>query len=247
MLGSGLHSLVPEPSRDQIIPYAEVGGLPRASVKGHLSRFVLGEVSGTRVVFAQGRAHLYEGHTAREVAACVRFLARAGIERLILTNAAGAVNPDFAPGAWMMLKDHLNLTGATPLLGKNEFVDLTDTYSPAWRERFARAAQIEKVTLHEGVYAGLLGPEYETPAEVRMLRMLGADSVGMSTVHEAIQARALGMEVAGFSCLANWAAGLHSARLSHNEVLATGQAASESFQSLLANALANTEALSRPR
>ncbi len=247
VLGSGLNSLVPEPSRERIIPYAEVGGLPRATVKGHLSRFVLGEISGTRVVFAQGRAHLYEGRSAREVAAGVRFLARAGIERLILTNAAGAVNPDFSPGSWMMLTDHLNLTGATPLLGERKFVDLTDTYSPAWRERFARAAQIENMTLHKGVYAGLLGPQYETPAEVRMLRILGADAVGMSTVHEAIQARALGLEVAAFSCLVNWAAGMHSAWLSHDEVLATGQAASKSFVVLLASALNDSQALPEPR
>ncbi|CAN5587208.1 purine-nucleoside phosphorylase [soil metagenome] len=239
VLGSGLNSLVEEPAREKIIPYSEIGGLPRSTVKGHPGRFVLGEIGGTRVVFAQGRVHLYEGHSAREVAAGVRFLARAGIERLILTNAAGAVNPDFFPGSWMMLSDHLNLTGATPLLGGKEFVDLTDAYAPAWRERFARAARAAKMTLHEGVYAGMLGPEYETPAEVRMLRTLGADAVGMSTVHEAIQARALGLEVAAFSCLTNWAAGINPARLSHDEVLAAGKAASENFAALLTRVLTN--------
>lgn len=237
VLGSGLNSLVQEPAREKIIPYSEIGGLPRSSVKGHLSRFVLGEIGKTRVVFAQGRVHLYEGYSAHEVTAGVRFLARAGMQRLILTNAAGSINPDFGPGSWMMLTDHLNLTGTTPLLGGKEFVDLNAAYSPAWRERFAGCAKMLGLTLHQGVYASVLGPQYETPAEVKMLRHLGADAIGMSTVCETIQARALGMEVAGFSCLTNWAAGLHSAPLSHDEVLATGAVASKTFANLLAAAV----------
>lgn len=237
MLGSGLDSLVQEPARGKIISYSEIGGLPRSSVKGHRSRFVLGEIGGARVVVAQGRVHLYEGYSAHEVTAGVRFLARAGINRIVLTNAAGAVNPEFAPGSWMILTDHLNLTGTTPLLGGKEFVDLTNAYSPAWRERFASSAHALGLTLHQGVYASVLGPQYETPAEVRMLRHLGADAIGMSTVCETIQARALGMEVAGFSCLTNWAAGLHSVELSHDEVLATGATASKAFADLLSTAL----------
>ncbi|MEO7168683.1 MAG: purine-nucleoside phosphorylase [Chthoniobacterales bacterium] len=237
VLGSGLSSLVKEPARDRIIPYSEIGGLPRSTVKGHAGRFVLGELGGTRVVFAQGRVHLYEGHTARDVTAGVRFLARAGVEKIILTNAAGLVNSGFAPGSWMMLTDHLNLTGATPLLGGTQFVDLTDAYSPAWRARFAAVAQAQNLTLHEGVYAGMSGPQYETPAEVRMLRSLGADAIGMSTVCETIQARALGLEVAGFSCLTNWAAGLNHAPLSHAEVLAAGEACGASFGHLFAEVL----------
>ncbi len=238
VLGSGLNSLVREPARDRIIPYSEIGGLPRSSVKGHHSRFVLGEVGQTRVVFAQGRVHLYEGYSAQEVTAGVRFLARAGIKRLILTNAAGAINPDFTPGSWMMLSDHLNLTGTSPLLGGKDFVDLTDAYSPRWREGFARAARDLGLALFEGVYASVPGPQYETPAEVRMLRSLGADAVGMSTVCETIQARALGLEVAGFSCLTNRAAGLQSAPLSHTEVLATGEGSSAGFIRLLEATLA---------
>ena len=224
VLGSGLNSLVQDPPRERVVPYSEVGGLPRSLVEGHLSRFVLSEIGNTLVVFAQGRVHLYEGHSAYEVAAGVRFLARAGIERLILTNAAGSVHPDFTPGSWMMISDHLNLTGTTPLMGKTEFVDLTDAYSRRWREHFAAVAQSNNIVLKEGVYAGVLGPEYETPAEVKMLRWLGADAIGMSTVCETIQARALDLEVAGFSCLTNWAAGLNSGPLSHREVLAAGQA-----------------------
>ena len=238
VLGSGLNSLVQDPPRERIIPYGETGGLPRSTVKGHASRFVLSEIGGTPVVFAQGRVHLYEGHSAHDVAAGVRFLARAGIERLILTNAAGSVHPEFSPGSWMMITDHLNFTGTTPLLGGAEFVDLTDAYSARWRERFATAAQSKNLTLHQGVYAGVLGPEYETPVQVNMLRLLGADAIGMSTVCETIQARALGLEVAGFSCLTNWAAGLNPGPLSHREVLATGEASGKDFVSLLRAALA---------
>ena len=237
VLGSGLNSLVQSPPRDRVIPYGEIGGLPRSTVRGHVSRFVLSEIGRTPVVYAQGRVHLYEGHSAHDVAAGVRFLARAGIARLILTNAAGSVHPDFSPGSWMMITDHLNFTGTTPLLGVAGFVDLTDAYSGLWRERFAAAAKSRNLTLHQGVYAGLLGPQYETPAEVKMLRLLGADAIGMSTVCETIQARALGLEVAGFSCLTNWAAGLNPGALSHREVLAAGEASGEAFVSLLQTAL----------
>jgi purine-nucleoside phosphorylase len=160
-----------------------------------------------------------------------------GVRRLLLTNAAGTLNPQFAPGSWMMLNDHLNLTGTSPLLGGANFVDMSSVYTPELRTRFSSAAQAEGLTLHQGVYAGLLGPQYETPAEVRMLRVLGADAVGMSTVLEAIQARALGMEVAGFSCLTNWAAGLSEKALSHEEVLTVGKGASEQMLRILARAL----------
>ena len=237
VLGSGLSSLVENPSLTRVIPYQEITDLPRSSVKGHAGRFVLGGIGQTRVIFAQGRVHLYEGFSAKEITAGIRFLARAGIQRLILTNAAGAVNPEFAPGSWMMLTDHLNLTGKSPLAGGTDFVDLTETYSAAWRQDFATAAQAQKLTLHEGVYAGMRGPQYETPAEIRMLRVLGADAVGMSTICEAIQARALGMEVAGFSCLTNWAAGLNQHPLSHSEVLTTGNSSASSFRKLLESVL----------
>lgn len=238
VLGSGLNSLVKEPPREQAISYTEIGDLPRSKVKGHPGRFVLTAIGGVRVVLAQGRVHLYEGYSAVEVTAGVRFLARAGIERLILTNAAGSANPNFAPTSWMMIADHLNFTGNTPLSGQEGFVDLTDAYSPAWRERFADAAKSNQITLHEGIYAGVMGPQYETPAEVRMLRSLGADAIGMSTVCETIQARALGLEVAAFSCLTNWAAGLNPAALSHAEVLAAGKENSGDFLRLLEGTLA---------
>jgi len=237
VLGSGLSALVENKDAEDRIAYAEFAELPRPTVPGHAGEFVLRELNGKRILFAQGRVHLYEGQPARAVAAGIRVLAEAGIARVILTNAAGNANPDFAPRTWMMIRDHLNLTGASPLLGTPEFVDLTDAYSAAWRNTFVQAARTIGLILHEGIYAGLPGPQYETPAEVRMLRVLGADAIGMSTVLETIQARALGLEVAGFSCLTNWAAGLSGEHLRHDEVLAAGKASAEDFARLLAAAL----------
>ena len=234
VLGSGLSSLTHAAPAEQRISYSAFAGLAAPSVVGHPGEFVLGTIGSTRVIFAQGRVHLYEGHSAATVTAGIRALAGCGIQRVILTNAAGTANPAFEPGSWMMISDHLNLTGTTPLLGQPQFIDMTETYSREWRARFAAAASAEGLTLHEGVYAGVIGPQYETPAEVRMLRQLGADAVGMSTVLEAIQARAFGMEVAAFSCLTNWAAGMGSDRLSHEEVLATGKSAAATLARLLA-------------
>ena len=238
VLGSGLGSLVDEVDAILSLPYEEIVGLPVSTVSGHAGRFVFGRLAGRRVLVAQGRVHLYEGRTAEEVTAAVRFMDALGVKKLVLTNAAGSLRADFAPGTWMLLSDHLNLTGTSPLLGGPHFVDMTAVYSPALRAHFSRHAAAEKMALHEGVYAGLIGPQYETPAEVRMLRTLGADAVGMSTVLEAIQARALGMEVAAFSCLTNMAAGLSAGELNHGEVLATGRAAAEQLVRLLARALA---------
>lgn len=248
ILGSGLNSLVVDSAKDKIIPYAEFSEIPKPSVPGHVGRFVLGEIEKTKIIFAQGRVHLYEGHSARAVTSIVRVLAEAGIKQLIVTNAAGALNPKFKPGEWMMITDHINLTGTSPLLGSANFIDLTEAYSLRLREKFRSAAKklarhssseggID-IVLHEGVYAGGVGPQYETPAEVRMLQKLGADAVGMSTVLEVIQARALGLEVAGFSCLTNLAAGLSKEKFSHEEVLEVGKRAAASFARLLRGALA---------
>ena len=237
VLGSGLNPLVSDLTKDQVIPYTDFPEIPRSSVPGHTGQFVLGQLGKTPVIFAQGRVHLYEGYSGKEVAAGVRILAATGIKQLILTNAAGSANKDFEPGSWMMIRDHINLTGTTPLLGQPNFVDMTETYSLQWRTRFERAAKTIGITLHEGVYAGLLGPQYETPAEVLMLRSLGADAIGMSTVLEAIQAHALALEVAGFSCLTNWAAGVGNGKLSHEEVLETGNVAVRIFAKLLQAAM----------
>ena len=211
VLGSGLGRLVEEVDAILSLPYEEITGMPMSTVPGHAGRFVFGRLAGCRVLMAQGRVHLYEGRTAEEVTAVVRFMENIGVRKLLLTNAAGTLNPQFAPGSWMMLSDHLNLTGTSPLLGGPNFADMSAVYSAELRARFAAAAAAEALVLHEGVYAGLIGPQYETPAEARMLRTLGADAVGMSTVLEAIQARALKMEVAGFSCSTGWAAGLKHA------------------------------------
>jgi purine-nucleoside phosphorylase len=237
ILGSGLNALVPNAPGGEGIAYTEFNELPRPSVPGHSGRFVFGAINETRVIFAQGRVHLYEGLSGRDVTATTRILAEAGIKTLIVTNAAGSANPKFTPGSWMMITDHINLTGTSPLLGTSTFVDLTTAYSMRWRERFASAARKISMPLNEGIYAGSLGPQYETPAEVRMLQKLGADAIGMSTVLEVVQARALGLEVAGFSCLTNFAAGISAGELSHQEVLEISKGAAADFVKLLKAAL----------
>lgn len=202
----------------------DIPGLPVSTVAGHAGRLVWGQLAGRRLVLALGRVHLYEGHAPAAVTAMVRLMAASGIDSLLLTNAAGAVNPDFAAGDWMLIEDHLNLSGTSPLAGPR-FVDMSVTYDPAWRGAFAAAAAVEGVALRRGVYASVRGPQYETPAEVRMLGRLGADAVGMSTVLEAIEARALGLRVCGLSCLTNLAAGLGGDSLAHDEVIETGATA----------------------
>jgi len=237
ILGSGLNSLVGDSAKQQMIPYAAFSEIPQPSVPGHAGRFVLGEVEKTKIIFAQGRVHLDEGYSAREVTSIVRVVAEAEIKQLIVTNAAGALNPKFKPGEWMMITDHINLTGASPLIGSAEFLDLTDAYSPRLREKFREAALKIDIVLYEGVYAGSMGPQYETLAEVWMLQKLGADAVGMSTVLEVIQARALALEVAGFSCLTNLAAGVSKEKVIHEEVLEVGNNAATVLAKLLKAAL----------
>lgn len=238
VLGSGLGSFVERIEVERVVPYAEIEDLPVSRVAGHAGEFTLGRIGDCRILVARGRVHLYEGYDAKEVCAGVRVMAAAGIERLILTNAAGSLNPAFAPGDWMQITDQLNLTGRTPLLGGPHFHDMTEVYSARLREGFRAVAAELGMALHEGVYASVLGPQYETPAEVRMLGKLGADAVGMSTVLEAIQARALGLEVAGFSCLTNFGAGLGGGgELSHAEVVETGEKAAGQLVELLAAGL----------
>ena len=237
VLGSGLGSFVDRVDVEGSVAYGGIEGLPASGVAGHAGKFAWGSIGGVRVLVAQGRVHLYEGHEASVVTAGVRAMAAAGIRRLVLTNAAGSVNQDFGPGGWMMLSDHLNLTGRSPLTGGPHFVDMSEVYSAGMRDVFRTVALETGVDLHEGVYASLPGPQYETPAEVRMLGSLGADAVGMSTALEGIEARALGLEVAGFSCLTNWGAGLSGQTLDHSEVMETGQAAAGVLVDLLEVAL----------
>ena len=248
VLGSGLGNVAGRVRSPFSVSFDETPGLPVSRVPGHSGRWVAGTLGGARVLIAQGRSHLYEGCGASAVTAGTRFMAQAGVRKLILTNAAGAVNPAFPPGTWMLLSDHINLTGTSPLVGGPDFVDMTAVYSAELRAFFSGVAERGGFALSQGVYAGVLGPQYETPAEVRMLRGFGADAVGMSTVLEAIQARALGLEVAGFACLANWGAGLVESTLSHEEVLRSVDVASESFGAYLEAALAELtlSALTQP-
>ena len=235
VLGSGLGPLADAVVVEREVSFADAG-LPASSVPGHAGKFVFGKLGGTPVVLMKGRVHLYEGHGPRLVTAGVRWMAAQGIEKLILTNAAGTLNPNYAPGTWMMLTDHLNLTGTSPLEGA-DFIDMSVAYDADWRTEFRSAATASGMILHEGVYASLRGPQYETPAEIRMLRVIGADAVGMSTVLETIQARSLKLPVVAFSCLTNWAAGITAAHLDHHEVLETGKQAAQSMIGLLTQVL----------
>lgn len=237
VLGSGLGAVAEAFGIESEIPYDEIAGLSASTVPGHAGKFILSRHEGKSVLIAQGRRHLYEGLTAHEVTASIRFMHRLGVKRIVLTNAAGAIRNSFHVGGLMLITDHLNLQGTTPLLGGAHFHDMSEVYSMKWRSRFTAAASEVNLTLHTGVYAALLGPQYETPAEIRMLRTLGADAVGMSTVPEAIQAHALGMEVAGISMLTNWASGLKPQTLHHAEVVEVGQAASADLARLLKAAL----------
>lgn len=230
VLGSGLGVLADAMAVTSEVSFAEAG-LAASTVPGHAGKFVFGKISGKDIILMQGRVHLYEGHSPEAVTAGIRWMAEKGVCSVILTNAAGTSNREFPPGTWMAISDHLNLTGTSPLSGA-KFIDMSEVYDRSWREKFAAAAASLGMALHEGVYAGLRGPQYETPAEIRMLRALGADAVGMSTVLEAIQARALGVKVVGFSCLTNWAAGMQ-ASLNHSEVLEVGKQAGPAMVELL--------------
>ena len=237
VLGSGLGSFVDELDVCAAVGFGEIAGLPVSAAPGHAGRMVCGTLGGARVIAAQGRVHLYEGWSAEEVAAPIRLFAGIGVRRVFLTNAAGALNENFAVGEWMVLTDHLNLTGVSPLTGGPEFCDMTEVYTASLRERMLAVAAAAGVPLFSGVYAGVPGPQYETPAEIRMLRTLGADAVGMSTVLEAIQARALGLEVAAVSCLTNWAAGITGRPLDHAEVLDAGARAASRLAPILEQTL----------
>lgn len=240
VLGSGLGSLAAEVAGATVIPFDELPGWPSASAPGHRGRLVLGTLRGTPVACLQGRLHMYEGLSALQVVEPTLLLARLGIGILLLTNAAGGVDPAYGPGTLMVIGDHLNLTGRSPLCGPNDdalgprFLDMTEAWDGELRQRLHDAAAAEGVHMEEGVYAGLLGPQYETPAEVRMLRSLGADAVGLSTVMEAIAARWWGLRLCGISLITNAGAGLSPAPLSHEEVLSAGQAAGPRLSRVIA-------------
>ena len=228
VLGSGLGGLADELDDAVAIPFAELPGWPAATAPGHIGRLLLGRLGGLPVVTLQGRFHLYEGNDPGLVVQPVLLFRALGARIVVLTNAAGGLDPSFGPGTLMVMTDHINLTGKNPLIGPNasslgeRFPDMTDAWSPRLRDRLCAAGAAEGVELREGVYIGLLGPNYETPAEVRMLAGLGGHAVGMSTVLECIAARWVGLEVCGVSLVTNAGAGYTGEPLTHEEVLAAG-------------------------
>ncbi|MBU0553538.1 purine-nucleoside phosphorylase [Myxococcota bacterium] len=251
VLGSGLGDFAEQLTDPQVIPYEEIPHFPSVKVTGHAGQLVIGGLpNGARVAALAGRVHLYEGHPIEHVVHPVRALKLWGVKAILLTNAAGGISAEFMPGDLMRITDHLNLTGINPLSGPNDerlgvrFPDMTYAYDPELAEIINAAAEARGVALQKGVYAGLLGPSYETPAEIKMLYRLGADAVGMSTVGEVIAAHHAGLRVAGISCITNVAAGLSAAKLDHAEVKETAAKSRAAFISLVEETLARiTEAL----
>ncbi len=245
VLGTGLGGFADRLADQIAIPYIEIPHFPRPTVEGHAGRLVLGTFAGTPLAVMQGRVHAYEGYTPRHVIYPTQVLARLGIRTLVVTNAAGAIRTDLAPGHLVLISDHINFTGTHPLAGPNDprfgerFFDMSDAYSRRLRLLAHRAAATESITLPEGVYLGLTGPSFETPAEIRAFRTLGADLVGMSTVHEVIAARHLGLEVLGLSSVTNMAAGVlgspdHVEAIDHASVLEIGARVQQTLTRLLA-------------
>jgi purine-nucleoside phosphorylase len=232
ILGSGLGSFA-DALEDRVeTPYSQIPGWPASTAIGHAGKLVTGRLGNTAVLVAAGRAHLYEGYTAQQVAYPIRELARRGVTSLIITNAAGGVNVTYKPGDLVLISDHINLLGANPLTGP-EFIDMSEAYSSAYRAIAEDAGVGLGLTLKEGVYAAVPGPSYETPAEIRYLRTIGADLVGMSTVPEVIAANHLGIKVLGISCVTNMAAGILPQKLTHSEVLETGERVKDTLAVLL--------------
>jgi purine-nucleoside phosphorylase len=239
VLGSGLGAFADEFENAVRIPYAKIPDFPRSTAIGHAGQLVVGTVEGVDVVGMQGRVHLYEGYSAQDVAFPIRVFSRMGVKAVILTNAAGGIKKDFTQGRLVVISDHINLQGANPLTGPNDelfgprFPDMSTAYDKKFRELLHAEGRLLGIHLGEGVYAALAGPSYETPAEIRYLRSIGADLVGMSTVPEVIAARHSGMRVLGISCVTNAAAGVLDQPLNHNEVLETAERIKGQFIGLL--------------
>ncbi len=239
ILGSGLGDFADTLEDRIVIPFSEVPDFPQPTVEGHTGAFVIGSCRGKTVVALQGRIHYYEGHPQQVITIPVRVMALLGVKHLILTNACGGVNLNFMPGDLMLISDHINFSGANPLIGPNlaefgpRFPDCSDIYTKRLRNQILPMAEKNGISLRQGVYAMYSGPCYETPAEIRMFRALGADAVGMSTVPEAIVAAHCGMEVVGISCITNMAAGVLPQKLNHKEVVETAAMVHDKFQKLL--------------
>lgn len=243
VLGSGLGGFAEKIQAEAVIPYSLLPDFPVSTVAGHEGRFLLGHIGEVPVMLMQGRVHYYEGYDMQAVVLPVRLMGAMGIKTLLLTNAAGGINPAFGPGTLMLLSDHIASFVPSPLRGRNpdalgvRFPDMSAVYSPALRKKIHAVAESLSIPLSEGVYLQAPGPQYETPAEIRAFRTLGADAVGMSTACEAIAARHMGLEVAGISCIANPAAGLSEKPLSHEEVQAAAHEAGGRFSRLLEGVL----------
>jgi purine-nucleoside phosphorylase len=239
ILGSGLGVLADSIENVTVIHYQEIPHFPVSTVEGHAGELVIGELQGKRVVLMKGRFHMYEGYAAETVAFPVRVMKALGVKTLLVTNAAGGINTSYGPGDLMLIKDHINFMFQNPLIGPNEaelgvrFPDMSEAYSQRLRAVAREVAAEADLALQEGVYVGLRGPSYETPAEIRMLRTLGADAVGMSTVPEVIAARHAGLEVLGISCISNMAAGILPQPLSHEEVMETTDKVKDQFLRLV--------------
>jgi purine-nucleoside phosphorylase len=239
ILGSGLGLFADSFQNKTVIPFSHLPHFPSSTVLGHPGNLIFGNVEGVPVVALQGRAHLYEGYSAAEVSFPTRVLGVLGIRQLIVTNAAGGINTSLSPGDLMLITDHINLMGANPLTGPNieqlgpRFPDMSEAYDGAMRRVALDVARQQGMDLREGIYIGLAGPSYETPAEIRMCRALGADAVGMSTIPEVIVANHMGIRVLGLSCITNMAAGMLPQKLTHEEVMNTTERAREKFESLL--------------
>jgi purine-nucleoside phosphorylase len=250
VLGSGLGGLADDLEDAVAIPFADLPGWPAATAPGHAGRLLLGRLAGRTVVMLQGRFHLYEGNDPGLVIQPVLLFGQLGARIVILTNAAGGLDPSFGPGTLMVMRDHINLTGRSPLIGPNadelgpRFPDLTDAWDPKLRERLHAAGKAEGIALEEGIYVGLTGPTYETPAEVRMLAGLGGHAVGMSTVLECIAARWVGLQVCGVSLVTNAGAGYSGEPLTHEEVLVAGQVAGPRLARVIRRFLADLPAAS---
>ncbi len=244
ILGSGLGGLAAEITNATEIKYQDIPHFPISTIEGHAGQLVLGELEGKKVVAMRGRFHHYEGYTLREVTYPVRVMQKLGIKTLLVTNAAGGINTDYAPGDLMVIKDHINLMGDNPLVGTNldefgpRFPDMSEAYSRVLGKLAEEVAKEAGFKLKKGVYVGLKGPSYETPAEIQYLRAIGVDAVGMSTVPEVIVANHGGLKVLGISCITNMAAGVLDVKLSHQEVMETAERVQNQFIALVKGVIA---------
>jgi len=246
VLGSGLGGFVDQFSEAVTIPYSEIPGFVTSTAEGHAGRLVIGKVDHVPVIAMQGRVHFYEGYSLEEVTFPVRVFKLLGVKSLILTNAAGGIDVQLSQGALMVISDHLNLMGVSPLRGPNDerfgvrFPDMTEVYSRRLQEIVVEEARAMGTEVRRGIYAALSGPSYETPAEIHMLRTFGADAVGMSTVPEAIVARHMDLEVLGISCITNMAAGISDVPINHEEVMEIGNRVRVTFGELLRRVIVRT-------